>query len=212
MFTNKLKPFLFVCLPFGAASQCLAQFANVNLVFDTQQPIDVAIVLPDLSYGSGDYWFAQAQYGPFPDGIHMVNYQNPDYKGLNYALMGTDTEANGATGFFVGVPYWEVPSVQGQSFDQVFPDWAGLESSIISDFAQGLDQNGNFNSYDASYFMHEYDGFNVGGPFGLLYLVSFSDGSVIGTVNFQNPSGTPAPFAAAPFAIGLLGKLRRRVR
>jgi hypothetical protein len=204
-----LKSFVF-CLPLLAATRSFAwDPADVDLYFVTQNQIDIAIVLPELGPG-GSNWFAPAQYGPLGTGFDTVNYQNPDYSAENFEIMGVDTEADGSLDFFVGVPLWDVGSVSGKSFSDVFPGYD--ESDVVYSFEEGLSRYGFANSTESDLMYGYKNTYNVGGEYGLMYLYSFSSGEKIGTVDFANPSAppTPAPLAAIPFALGLLARSRRR--
>lgn len=204
-----LKPLALACLPFAAAGTCLAWTpADVNIVFSSTNAIDYAIVLPELGYY--DDWFADEGYGPFGAGVNTVNYQNPDYQADGFELMGVDTEADGSLGFFVAVPAQDVIDVSGKSFADVFPGFD--ESEVINGFLAGVNGFGGFNDGTAADMMYDYENtYSLSANYGQLDLYSFSSGTYIGTANFTNPSApTPAPFAAAPFALGLLQRVRRR--
>jgi hypothetical protein len=183
----------------------------VNLTFSTQNPIDDAILFPQL--GDEGNWFGPAQYGPYPAGFSTAIYENPDYYAYNFEMMGVDTEADGSLGFFVAVNSSQIHDVAGKTFSQVFPGYD--ESDVISAFEQGIDDYGYFANSTESYLMGGYEHtYNLGSDTGLFYLYSFSSGTEIGTVNFAYPNSgsTPGPLAALPFGIGLAARLRRRGR
>ena len=202
---------------------------SIDPVFTVTTPYSLYDVELGAKFNPSSGYIAQTSYGyAAPGGLSMFQHRDPGFLApvLSIAMAGlTDLGTPGSSHVFVGLNTTAAAALVGQSFEQAF----GYDESHIAAALAGASSSTNGNSIP---YIDELTAFNralrngnyyASADPGLLTLVSFTSGQVIGSVALTDAAG-PVPNVASPapepstwammivgFGIAGVGLRRRRI-